>query len=76
MLAIPNTVGIIRGAPHPEAAQRLSDHLASPEVRAELVAVAALEDGAADGATLRPDWLVLLRELDRSTARLQEIFRR
>ena len=76
MLTIPNTVGIVRGAPHPEAAQRLSDHLTSPEVRAELVAVAALEDGAADEATLQPDWPVLLRELDRSTARLQEIFRR
>ncbi len=76
MLAIPNTVGIVRGAPHPEAAQKLSDHLTSPEVRAKLVAVAALEDGVADGATLRPDWPVLLRDLDRSTARLQEIFRR
>jgi iron(III) transport system substrate-binding protein len=76
MLAIPNTVGVIRGAPHPEAAQKLADHLMSPEVRAKLVAVAALEDGAADGSTLRPDWPALLRELDRSTARLQEIFRR
>ena len=76
MLAIPNTVGIVRGAPHPAAAQKLSDHLASPEVRAKLVAVAALEDGAPDAATLRPDWPVLLRGLDQGTARLQEIFRR
>jgi iron(III) transport system substrate-binding protein len=76
MLAIPNTVGIVRGAPHPEAAQKLSDHLTSPEVRAKLVAVAALEDGSAAGPTLHPDWPVLLRDLDQSTARLQEIFRR
>lgn len=76
MLAIPNTVGIVRGAPHPAAAQKLSDHLTSPEVRAKLVAVAALEDGAPDAATLRPDWPMLLRELDQGTARLQEIFRR
>ncbi len=76
MLAIPNTVGIVRGAPHPAAAQKLSDHLASPEVRAKLVAVAALEDGAPDEATLRPDWPVLLRGLDRGTAQLGEVFRR
>ena len=35
-LFIPNTLAIIKGAPHPEAAQALADHLLSPEVEAAL----------------------------------------
>ena len=31
-LAIPNTVGIVRGGPHPEAARSLADFLLSPQV--------------------------------------------
>src|SRR4029453_7354201 len=33
-LFIPNTLAIIKGAPHPEAARALADHLLSPEVEA------------------------------------------
>jgi iron(III) transport system substrate-binding protein len=35
-LFIPNTLAIIKGAPHPEAARALADHLLSPEVEATL----------------------------------------
>jgi len=35
-LFIPNTVAIIAGGPHPEAARRLVDYLLSPEVEAKL----------------------------------------
>ena len=35
-LFIPNTLALIKGAPHPEAAEALADHLLSPEVEAAL----------------------------------------
>jgi iron(III) transport system substrate-binding protein len=35
-LLIPNTLAILRGAPHPQAARRLVDHLLSPEVERRL----------------------------------------
>ena len=35
-LFIPNTLAIIKGAPHPKAARALADHLLSPEVEAAL----------------------------------------
>lgn len=35
-LFIPNTIAIIKGAPHPEAARALADHLLSPEMEARL----------------------------------------
>jgi iron(III) transport system substrate-binding protein len=37
-LFIPNTLAIIAGCPHPEAARRLIDYLLSPEVEAKLAA--------------------------------------
>jgi iron(III) transport system substrate-binding protein len=35
-LLIPNTVALVKGAPHPEAARKLVDYLLSPEVEAKL----------------------------------------
>ena len=35
-LFIPNTLAVIKGAPHAQAAERLANHLLSPEVEAEL----------------------------------------
>lgn len=78
-LLIPNTVGVTRGAPHPQAAQRLFDYLQSREVVQRLVSVNALEGLAADEVatpTLRVNWDALLRELDRTTAELSGIFLR
>jgi iron(III) transport system substrate-binding protein len=78
-LLIPNTVAVIRGAPRPEAAQRLFEYLQSREVVERLVAAQALEGASADALTtptLKPDWDALLRDLEASTARLQAVFLR
>ena len=78
-LLIPNTVAIIRNAPHPEAAQRLFDYLQTSAVTERLVQAGALEGAwAADvwGPTLKPDWDGVLRDLDSATGTLQRIFLR
>lgn len=78
-LLIPNTVAVIRGAPHPESAQRLFEYLQSSEVARQLVAARALE-GATAGAvaekTLAPDWTALLADLETATERLKTVFLR
>lgn len=79
-LYVPNTVGVIRHCPHPEAAERLYEFISDPKVSQKLVELHALE-----GATLPPDvansglkvdWDKLLRELDQVTAELKDIFLR
>ena len=78
-LLIPNTVAITRNAPHPEAAQRLFLYLQRPEVVKRLVAARALE-GVSPGAipmpALKVDWDTLLRDLEGTTAKLNEVFLR
>lgn len=79
LLLIPNTVGVIRGAPHPEAAQRLFEYLQQPAVVQQLVAAHALEGRSpaeVSTPTLQPDWEGLLRELDAATDALRRIFLR
>ncbi len=46
-LLIPNTVAVIRNAPHPEAAQRLFEYLQRREVAEKLVQASALESASA-----------------------------
>jgi iron(III) transport system substrate-binding protein len=78
-LLIPNTAAVVRAAPHPEAAQRLLDHLQTSEVLAQLVAARALENTSVaqvPGCTLRLNWEDLLRDLEPTTAKLNEIFLR
>jgi iron(III) transport system substrate-binding protein len=78
-LLIPNTVAVIRGARHPEAAQKLFDYLQEPAVVQRLVAVNALEGVTIQSvavATLKPDWEKLVGDLDEATAALKEIFLR
>lgn len=78
-LLIPNTVAVIRNSPHPEAAQRLFEHLQSPAVAEKLVAANALEGATAGSiavSTLQPDWDALLRDLDATTDLLRQVFRR
>jgi iron(III) transport system substrate-binding protein len=48
-LLIPNTVGVIRNAPHPTNAQKLFEYLQRREVAEKLVAINALESAAASG---------------------------
>ncbi len=78
-LLVPNTVAVIRGAPHPAAAQRLFEYLQQPEVVRVLVDAHALEGvgfPAARQATLQPNWDRLLAEMEQGTTRLKEIFLR
>ena len=78
-LLIPNTVAVVRAAPHPVAAQQLFEYLQSRPVLDRLLAAQALEGGAATDITTRTlelDWPALLRDLEATTARLQEYFLR
>lgn len=78
-LLVPNTVGVVRGAPHPEAAQRLFEYLQQPGVVQQLVAAKALEGVSANevsAPTLRVSWEALLRDLEGTTTRLNQIFLR
>jgi len=78
-LLIPNTVGVVRGAPHPGPAQRLYDFLQRPEIVRQLVAGRALEGASANEVavpTLKVNWDALLRDLESTTAKLNRIFLR
>lgn len=78
-LLIPNTVAVVRGAPHPEAAQRLFDHLQRRDVVKRLVAAKALEGavaGEAPGRSLEVDWNALLANLEHTTSQLNQFFLR
>ncbi len=78
-LLIPNTVAVVRHAPHPVAAQRLFDYLQTDAVTEQLVQGGAIEGArAADvrTATLKPNWEAVLPDLDAATAMLQKIFLR
>jgi len=78
-LLIPNTVAVVREAPHPQAAQRLFEYLQQREVVQQLVAVHALEGlsaGVVSTPTLKVEWDALLRDLDSTTARLNTFFLR
>jgi iron(III) transport system substrate-binding protein len=78
-LSIPNTVALIRGAPHPENADRLFSFLHRPEIAQMLVAANALEGATLDqkgGSTLQVNWESLLAGLESTTAKLNQIFLR
>ncbi|MBI3882546.1 MAG: extracellular solute-binding protein [Verrucomicrobia bacterium] len=78
-LLIPNTVAVLRAAPHPDAAQKLFEFLQSHSVTERLIAATAFE-GACDcdvnERTLIPKWDAVLRDLEPATAKLKEIFLR
>jgi iron(III) transport system substrate-binding protein len=76
-LAIPNTIAVVRGAPHPEQAQRLFDYLQRAEVVERLVTARALEGVRRPKETsfLQPAWSDLLRELDATTEKVRDLFR-
>jgi iron(III) transport system substrate-binding protein len=77
-LLIPNVVGVIRNAPHPENAQKLFEYLQRREVAEKLVAAKALEDATfrTNATTMKPDWDELLRDMETTTKQLNEIFLR
>jgi iron(III) transport system substrate-binding protein len=79
MLLIPNTVAVVRNAPHPEAAQKVFTYLGSTDVLSKLIAANALEGIASSeitDPTLKPDWDALVRDLEVGTKKLKEIFLR
>ncbi|MCP5520180.1 MAG: ABC transporter substrate-binding protein [Verrucomicrobiales bacterium] len=76
-LLIPNTVGIVRNGPHPDAARRLAEYLSGPNVARALVEAGALEGADLDNAPargLQPDWAELLANLEDTTRRLSGLF--
>ena len=78
-LLIPNTLAVVRGAPHPQAAQQLFEYLQRADVMQQLVASHALEGLSASEVstpTLRVNWEALLRDLEGTTAELNRIFLR
>jgi iron(III) transport system substrate-binding protein len=79
-LFIPNTVGVIKNCPHPDAAERLYEYISDPKVSAKLVELHALEgvtlDSAKANTGLKVDWDTLLKNLENVTAEIQHIFLR
>lgn len=78
-LLIPNTAGIVLGARHPTPAQMLFDFLSSRPVAEYLVSAGALEGvsmGEVKTRTLKVDWEAVLRDVEPTTVRLNEIFLR
>ena len=78
-LLIPNTVAVVRGARHQQAAEKLYAYLQRSEVMEKLVAAHALEGvstSTGPNATLKPDWDRLLTELEAGTKSLKGIFLR
>jgi iron(III) transport system substrate-binding protein len=78
-LLLPNTVAVIRNAPHPVAAQRLFEYLQSANVRNQLVAAQALEavsEKEISTPTLQVNWNSLLRDVDQTTIQLNAFFLR
>ncbi len=79
-LFVPNTVGVVRNCPHPEAAQKLFAFLCDPKVSQKLVELRALEGATLDPATaatgLKVDWDKLLLDLTNATEETRQIFLR
>jgi iron(III) transport system substrate-binding protein len=78
-LLIPNTVGLVRGGPHPQAAEQLFHFLQRGDIVRRLVGAKALEGVAAEEVqvpTLQVNWASLLRDLESTTAKLNAIFLR
>jgi len=78
-LLIPNTVAVVRNAPHSQAAQALFEYLQRPEVVQRLIDASALEGESASELQmpmLKVNWEDLLRDLDSTTAQLNQIFLR
>jgi iron(III) transport system substrate-binding protein len=78
-LFIPNTVGIVRGAPHPGNAQQLADYLGQPATVKRLLEAGAIQYSgmpAPEAAALNPEWDALLEQLDATTETLNGFFLR
>jgi iron(III) transport system substrate-binding protein len=77
-LLIPNSVGLLRGSPHPVAARRLFDYLQSNAVVEQLIAAAALEGNIPplSKPRLAADWDAIAGDLQPATDTMRGIFLR
>jgi iron(III) transport system substrate-binding protein len=77
-LIIPNSVGVVRNAPHPVNADKLFEYLQRVDVREKLVKANALESTETSFETfvLEPDWESLVRDFEITTKQLTEVFLR
>jgi iron(III) transport system substrate-binding protein len=78
-LLIPNSIAVVRDAPHREQAQLLFEYLQRNDVLNRLVADRALEGSnpaEIQSPTLKPDWDLLLRDLESGTQTLRSLFLR
>ena len=76
-LAIPGTVAVIRGAPHPVAGHALADWLLSRAVEERLVASGYFDRSVREAPpALVPDWSAAAREVEPVRRHLEEIFLR
>jgi iron(III) transport system substrate-binding protein len=75
--AVPNTAAMVVNAPHPEAARRLAEFLASRDVRHRLIEAGALDpesEGIGQPPDSAVDWDRLLDELDDGLRWLEQTF--
>lgn len=75
-LAIPNTVGIIRNARHPRAAEALRRYLGSRQIIDILIRKGGLETADLNPLTLHPDWDQILKSFPDATRELERLFQR
>jgi iron(III) transport system substrate-binding protein len=75
LLSIPNSVAIVQGAPHREAAAKLQAYITSDAVMEKLIAVSALEGKLAEIPT-DFSWAALVPELEPAAESLKRIFLR
>jgi ABC-type Fe3+ transport system substrate-binding protein len=79
-LILHNTAGVIRGAPHPETAEKLFEYIQSAEVQNSLLEKRALESAVPGdpntNAGLKVDWDALIKDLDKGTEEMKAIFLR
>ncbi|HWN96289.1 MAG TPA: extracellular solute-binding protein [Methylomirabilota bacterium] len=74
---IPNSVALVRGAPHANEGKQLLDYLMSEALQIRLVAAAALEGRSTLGTQyLSVDWRKLILELEPATETMRQIFLR
>ena len=76
-LLIPNSIALVRNAPHSAEARRLLDYLASDAVLSRLITASALEGKSSEASPhLRADWDSMLGDLEPATEAMRGIFLR
>lgn len=77
MIAIPNTIGLLRYSPHPQMGEVLADYLAKPETLRKLVEAGALDGvelGTSPEKLFQVDWSTPREDLQKTVYYLKLIF--